>query len=96
MAKPYILKKGESLAKVAERTLGDRKLAGQLAGYNGLLDAKRVVAGQAIHIPTARELKPVRVAARAAREATCLARPAARPAGDHSDFRKHLGLRGRR
>jgi D-alanyl-D-alanine carboxypeptidase len=69
MAKPYILKKGESLATVAERTLGVPKRAAELASYNGLLDAKRVVAGQAVHIPSARELKPARAAAPAAREA---------------------------
>lgn len=68
MAKPYILKKGDTLAKVAERLLGDRKLASALAGYNGLLDAKDIGVGQAIHIPSVRELNPPRVAARAVRE----------------------------
>ncbi len=57
MSKPYVLKKGESLSKVAELKYGDRKLAARLADYNGLLNTKDIVVGQAIQIPAAREFK---------------------------------------
>lgn len=66
MPKPYVLQKGDTLAKVAERYLGDRKLASELAGYNGLVDAKAIVTGQVIHFPSARELKVPRSAPRSA------------------------------
>lgn len=58
MPKPHILQKSETLASVAEATLGDRKLAKTLAQYNGLRDVRDIVVGQAISIPSARELKP--------------------------------------
>ena len=58
MPKPYIVRKGDTLAKIAEATLGDRKLAKALAGYNGLADAKQIVVGQAIHLPSKAELAP--------------------------------------
>jgi len=57
MPKPYIVRKGDTLAKIAEATLGDRKLAATLAGYNGFTDPKSIVVGQAIHIPGKAELK---------------------------------------
>jgi hypothetical protein len=60
MAKNYILHKGDTLAKIAQERFGDRKLARKLADYNGLRDPRRVVTGQLIQIPTARELEPPR------------------------------------
>lgn len=65
----YILQEGDTLAKIAEERLGDRKLARKLADYNGLRDAKRIVTGQVIEIPTARELAPPRPAPGRARAA---------------------------
>jgi len=58
MPKPYIIRKGDTLATVAEVLLGDRKLARTLADYNGLADVKSIVVGQAIHIPGKAELTP--------------------------------------
>ena len=58
MPKPYVVRKGDTLAKVAEATLGDRKLAKTLADYNAITDVKSIVVGQAIHIPGKAELKP--------------------------------------
>ncbi len=58
MPKPYIVRKGDTLPKIAEALFGDRKLAAALAGYNGLPDAKSIVVGQAIHIPAKSELAP--------------------------------------
>jgi hypothetical protein len=43
---------------VAELRLGDRKLAKALADYNGLATMRDVVVGQAIAIPSRRELLP--------------------------------------
>ena len=57
MNKPYIVKKGDTLAKIAEVVLGDRKQAAVLADYNALADVKSIVIGQAIHIPGKAELK---------------------------------------
>ena len=65
MPRPYIVRKGDTLAKIAEATLGDRKLARTLADYNALASARDIVVGQAIHVPGRSELK----------------RRAARPAG---------------
>ena len=51
MAKAHILRKGETLAGVAEHLLGDRRRAAELADYNGLAGVKDVVPGQAIALP---------------------------------------------
>lgn len=51
MTKPYILQRGDTLAKIAAAKLGDAKLAKLLADYNGLANARQVVVGQAIHLP---------------------------------------------
>jgi len=51
MPKPYILKKGDTLAKVAAAELGDAKLASLLVSYNGLAGARDIVVGQAVHMP---------------------------------------------
>jgi D-alanyl-D-alanine carboxypeptidase len=58
MPKSHILKKGETLTAVAELRLGDRKLAKALADFNGLASARDVTVGQAIAIPSKRELVP--------------------------------------
>lgn len=66
MPKPYIVRKGDTLAKIAEAALGDRKLAAALADYNGLAGPKDIVVGQAIQLPGVRALKaPTRPRARA-------------------------------
>jgi LysM repeat protein len=57
MSKPYIVRKGDTLAKIAEATLGDRKLAAALADYNGLAGVRDIAVGQAIHLPGARALR---------------------------------------
>lgn len=57
MSRPHILKKGETLARLAELKYGDRKLAARLADYNGLANTRDIVTGQAIQIPAARELR---------------------------------------
>lgn len=60
MPNHHIVRKGDTLAKIAEADLGDRKLAALLASYNGLVDARDIVLGQVIYFPSARELKAPR------------------------------------
>lgn len=76
MSKPYILRRGETLASVAEHLLGDRRRARELADYNGLASVKDVTTGQAIALPP-RERRSARPAgARAADTAPWPAAPA--------------------
>jgi LysM repeat protein len=64
MPTPHIVRKGDTLPKIAEAGLGDRKLAAALAAYNGLADTRDIVPGQVISFPSARELKaPARLPA---------------------------------
>ncbi|HZP87971.1 MAG TPA: M15 family metallopeptidase [Burkholderiales bacterium] len=60
MPQAYVIARGDTLAKVAQLKMGDRKLAKVIADYNALGDARQVVVGQVIYLPTARELKPPR------------------------------------
>jgi hypothetical protein len=60
MAKIRVLQRGDTLAGVAEQLLGNRALASRLADYNGLRRAAWAVPGQAIQIPTLRDLEPRR------------------------------------
>lgn len=48
----YVVKKGETLERIAERRLGDRRLACFLADYNHLEDPVSVQAGTTILIPS--------------------------------------------
>lgn len=48
----YVLKQGETLEKIAERRLGDARLASFLADYNHLEDTTSVQAGTTILIPS--------------------------------------------
>jgi hypothetical protein len=69
MATLHVLQKGETFAGLAEACLGDRSLAGTLAGYNGLRDTRWATPGQVICIPTLRELQPRRGSPAGARAA---------------------------
>jgi LysM repeat protein len=62
MAKLYVVKKGDTLPKIARAQLGDAKLVRAVADFNGLPDAKQIMAGQQIWLPSAREMKPKIVA----------------------------------
>jgi hypothetical protein len=62
MTKPYILQRGDTLAKVAAAKLGDAKFARMLADYNGLASAKQVVVGQAIHLPPKADIAAAKAA----------------------------------
>lgn len=58
MAKMIVAAKGDTLRTIAERLLGDSKRSRQLADYNGIPAGYRIINGQQIWIPTAKELKP--------------------------------------
>jgi LysM repeat protein len=57
MAKPYVVKKGDTLARIAEAKMGSRGKAATLADYNALRTRKLTV-GSRILIPAAADLKP--------------------------------------
>jgi hypothetical protein len=58
MAKTYIIKKGDTLTRIARAQLGDAKLAPVLADFNGLPDANQIFVGQRIELPSTRDLRP--------------------------------------
>ncbi len=56
MAKTYLIKKGDTLSKIARAELGDAKLAAVLADFNGLPDPGQIFVGQQIQLPSTRDL----------------------------------------
>jgi len=75
----YTVRAGESFEEIAERLLGNRLKAYQLARYNGVEDPSALAAGRTINIPgTAPAPKPAPVVDRPARPAVTVA-PAPRP-----------------
>ncbi len=56
MARQYIIKKRDSLGKIAKSFYGDSELYQKLASYNGILDPNLIVVGQTIEIPSKQEL----------------------------------------
>ena len=58
MAKTYTVAKGDTLGKIARAQLGDARLAGMLADFNGLPDLNQIFVGQRILLPTTREQRP--------------------------------------
>jgi LysM repeat protein len=58
MARIYVVKRGDTLAKIAKAELGDAKLFPKIAELNGLRDPSRIAVGQQLEIPSRRELAP--------------------------------------
>jgi murein DD-endopeptidase MepM/ murein hydrolase activator NlpD len=58
VARGYVVKRGDTLRKIAKAQLGDGGLYLRLAEFNGLRDPDRIVVGQRIEIPSRRELAP--------------------------------------
>jgi LysM repeat protein len=58
MARSYVVKRGDTLARIAKNELGDARLYQQIADLNGLRDPGRIAVGQRLEIPTRRELAP--------------------------------------
>lgn len=82
MTRTYILQKGDTLAKLSLARLGDAGLARALADYNGLRDTRDIRVGQAIALPTRRQLAPARPAG-APRGAAMARAPIPWPAPPH-------------
>ena len=58
MARTYIVKKGDTLGKIAKRELGDAGLFTSIANYNGIGDPERIFVGRRLEIPTKRDTQP--------------------------------------
>ena len=56
MARQYVIKKGDTLGKVAKEFYNDYELYKKLAEYNGILNPDLVMLGQTIEIPSKAEL----------------------------------------
>jgi hypothetical protein len=57
MGRKYVVRKGDTLAKIAKLSYGDAQLANKLAGYNGILNPDLILIGQTLEIPSKRELE---------------------------------------
>lgn len=58
MARTYLVKRGDTLRKIAKARLGDAALYLRIAEFNGLRDPDRLALGQRLEIPSRRELAP--------------------------------------
>ena len=56
MARSYIVNEGDTLGKIAKEYYNDHELYKKLAEYNGILNPDQIMVGQAIEIPSKREL----------------------------------------
>ncbi len=57
MAQRYVIRKQDTLAKIARRFYGHASLYKKLALYNGIQNPNLIVVGQAIEVPSRRELE---------------------------------------
>ena len=62
MPKPYLVKKGDTLTRIARRQMKNAGLANTIADYNGLPHADQIFVGQRIWLPSRRDLRPVTTA----------------------------------
>lgn len=58
MARTYIVKRGDTLRKIAKARLGDAGLYLRIAEFNGMRDPNRLAVGQRLEIPSRRNLAP--------------------------------------
>jgi LysM repeat protein len=58
LARTYVVKRGDTLRKIARAQLGDGALYMRIAELNGLRDPDRLALGQRLEIPSRRELAP--------------------------------------
>ena len=58
MARRYVVRKGDTLTRIARRELGEPDAWKALADYNGLPSPDQIVAGQQIWLPSQRERRP--------------------------------------
>jgi len=57
MARRYVVKKGDTLAKIARSFYGEAKLFEKLARFNGLTNPSLIQVGEALEIPSRAELE---------------------------------------
>lgn len=57
MARPYKIRRGDTLGKIARRFYGNARLYKKLALYNGIRNPNWIEVGQRIEIPSRRELE---------------------------------------
>ena len=58
MARTYVVRRGDTLRKIARSQLGDGGLFARIAELNGLRDPNHIAVGQRLEIPPRRELAP--------------------------------------
>lgn len=58
MARTYVVKRGDTLARIAKAQLGDAALFMRIAELNGMRDPNHLAPGQRLEIPLRRELAP--------------------------------------
>jgi len=58
VARTYVVKRGDTLRKIAKVRLGDAALFRRIAEYNGILDPNRITPGQRLELPSRRDLRP--------------------------------------
>jgi murein DD-endopeptidase MepM/ murein hydrolase activator NlpD len=58
VARTYLVKRGDTLRKIARARLGDAALSLRIAEFNGLRDPNRLAVGQRLEIPSRRDLAP--------------------------------------
>jgi D-alanyl-D-alanine carboxypeptidase-like protein/LysM domain-containing protein len=56
MSSQYIVKRGDTLSKIAKRTYNDASLAKKLADFNGMQDENHLLVGQHLELPSRKEL----------------------------------------
>lgn len=61
MARTYLVRKGDTLARIARRELGDAGAWHVLADYNGLPSPDQIAIGQLISLPSRRDSQPSRL-----------------------------------
>jgi LysM repeat protein len=57
VARTYVVKRGDTLHKIAKARLGDAALYERIAEYNGIRDPNRIAVGQRLEIPSRRDLR---------------------------------------
>ena len=58
MAQIYVVKRGDTLRKIAKQQLGDAVLHARIAEFNGLRHPDRIAVGQRLEIPSKKDLAP--------------------------------------
>ena len=58
MAQIYLVKRGDTLRKIAKARLDDAALSLRIAEFNGLRDPNRLAVDQRLEIPSRRDLTP--------------------------------------